>query len=468
MLARAGATEAAWSLFEREPHGIEALTLKGRLLKDRAASQHGAARSALLREAAEAYAEAARAAPATYPLINAATLSLLGGARARAVQLATETLMLLESGAHAPDTRYWLAATRAEALLLLDREVEARAALREAIAGTPRAWEDHAVTLRQFRLILAEQNRPAAWLDACRPPAPIHFAGPIGIAADDMRLEASIEAAIAANGAWIAVGALAAGFDIIAAELLVRAGAELHVVLPAAPEAFVAESVAPAGDRWRSRFEALLAQAAHVDILDLPAGLTAGAASLAEEMAIGCAVHIARLFEVDAIRLRLAGHGATPGAERPGTRCVEVQGGAPGAGGLELPPPDRAVALLGCRHGAAARLAELTGVPAQVVPTGAVFVLDDLATAADVALTLFDTAEAAHVVLDHLPPLPDGSPDTNAIEALLAIPARGYPLATRSAALVLEARGAPFRLALAGASDGIAGSVEFFSLWRGG
>lgn len=468
-LARAGATEAAWALFEREArHGIDALTLKGRLLKDRAASQHGAARSALLREAGETYAEAARAAPATYPLINAATLSLLGGARGRAAQLAAETLALLESGVYAPDTRYWLAATRAEALLLLDREVEARAALREAIAGTPRAWEDHAVTLRQFRLILAEQDRPAAWLDACRPPAPIHFAGPIGIAADDMRLMASIEAAIASNGAGIAVGALAAGFDIIAAELLVRAGAELHVLLPAAPEAFVAASVVPAGGRWRSRFEALLAQAAHVDILDLPAGLSAGATSLAEEMAIGCAVRSARLFDVDAVLLRLADNGAPFGADRPGIRRVEVQGGTAGAGGLDLPLPDRAITLLGCRHAAATLLTELTGIPAQILPTGAVFVLDDLVAAADMALTLFDTAEATHVVLDHLPPFPDGSPDTSAIEALLAIPARSYPLTTRSAALVLEARGAPFRLALAGASDGIAGSVEFFSLWRGG
>lgn len=468
-LARAGATDAAWALFESEPrHGIDALTLKGRLLKERAASQHGAARSALLREAGEVYAEAARAAPATYPLINAGTLSLLGGARARAVQLATETLALLESGAHEPDTRYWLAATRAEALLLLDREVEARAALREAIAGTPRAWEDHAVTIRQFRLILAEQDRPTAWLDACRPPAPIHFAGPLGLAADDIQLEASIEAAIAANGVGIAVGALAAGFDIIAAELLVRAGAELHVVLPAAPELFVAASVAPAGKTWNPRFEALLAGAAHVEILDLPAGLSAGAAALAEEMAIGCAVRGARLLDVDAILLRLAGNGAPPGgSDRPGIRRVEVQGGATGAGGLGLPPPDHAIALLGCRHAAAPQLTELTGAPPHIVPAGAVFALDDLAAAANLVMTLFDATDATHVVLDYRPPVPDGSPDIAALEALLATPARGYPLATRSAALVLEARGAPFRFALAGACDGIAGPVEFFSLWRG-
>jgi len=469
VLARAGATEAAWLLLEGEPrHGADALALKGRLLKDRATSQRGAARTALLREAGQSYAEAARAAPATYPLINAATLSLLGGTPARAAELAAETLILLDSGAHEPDTPYWLAATRAEALLLLGRETEARAVLRAAIAGTPRAWEDHAVTLRQFRLILAEQDRSAAWLDACRPPAPIHFAGPIGIAAGDLRLEASVETVITSVGPGIAVGALAAGFDIIAAELLVRAGAELHVVLPAAPAPFVAASVAPAGDAWCARFETLLDRAARVDILDLPAGLSAAAATLAEEMAIGCAIRSARLLDTEVVLLRLAGSGALPVAARSGIRLVEVRGGTAGGAALDLAPPDDAVTLLGCRHANAGQLADLTGTTVQIGPAGAFVVLDDLAAAAQAALALFDIGGAeAHVVLDYLPPWPDGVPDTAALDALLAIPARGYPIATRSAALVLEARGAGLRLALAGASDGPGESVEFFSLWRG-
>ena len=186
-LARAGAGREAREAFaaaglDRRTDDPAALALKARLIKDNANAATGSERSALLLGAAEAYEAAARLTPATYPLINAATLSLLSGAAGRATRLAADALALLDSGAHEPDTRYWLGATRAEALLLLDREVEARAALREAIAGTPRAWEDHAVTIRQFRLILAEQGKSAAWLDACRPPATLHFAGPIGIA----------------------------------------------------------------------------------------------------------------------------------------------------------------------------------------------------------------------------------------------------------------------------------------------
>lgn len=469
-LARAGAAEAAWSRLEIAPEGerrgVAALTLKGRLLKDRAAAQTGAARVALLRAAGEAYAEAARAAPATYPLINAATLSLLGGAPARAAQLAAETLALLDSGAHEPDTPYWLGATRAEALLLLDREIEARAALREAIAAAPQAWEDHAVTIRQFRLLLAEQGRPAAWLEACRPPSPIHFAGPIGIA-DAGRLEAAIAAAIDPVAPGTAIGALAAGFDIVAAELLLRHGAELHVVLPAVPELFVAASVAPARAGWTARFEALLGAAARVDILDLPAGLSAGAAALAEEMALGCAIRSARLLEVDAVLLRLAGNpAATDTAERDGVRRLEVRGATNGAGGRALGPPDRPLALLGCRHADAERLGTATGAPVRIAPAGAFVTLEDLGQAADASLALFAPGDSdAHVALDYVPPCADGTPDSVALEALLAMPSRGYPVATRSAALALEARGAPVRLALAGASAGMSAPVEFFSLW---
>lgn len=471
-LARAGATGSAREAFvlagfDRRDDDVAALTLKGRLFKDIASSATSVERSALLLSAAEAYEAAAKLAPATYPLINAATLALLSGAPARAARLASETLALLDSGVHEPDTAYWLGATRAEALLLLDREVEARAALREAIAGTPRAWEDHAVTLRQFRLILAEQGKSAAWLDACRPPATVHFAGPIGIAADDTRLEAAIDAALAATAPGMAIGALAAGFDIVAAERLVRAGAELHVVLPGAVDAFVEASVAPAGAAWRARFEALLAAAASVETLDLPAGLSAGAAVLSEEMALGCAVRNARSFGVDAVMLRLAGtSGTADPPERAGLRRVEVPGVASdtATARVALTAPDRPTALLGCRHVAADALGRLSPSAIQPTPVGVFSVWEDLSAAAAAATALFRADPAAHAVLDYAPACADGTPDSAALDALLAIPAPRYPIVTRAAALVLDARGTPFRIAVAGESAGLAGSVEYFSL----
>ncbi len=67
--------------------------------------------------------------PGTYPLINAATLSLLSGDRAQAEEIAREVLERIAREPDEPETPYWRAATEAEALLLLGRTGEARAAL---------------------------------------------------------------------------------------------------------------------------------------------------------------------------------------------------------------------------------------------------------------------------------------------------------------------------------------------------
>ncbi|WP_204306065.1 tetratricopeptide repeat-containing protein, partial [Stenotrophomonas maltophilia] len=74
------------------------LALHGRLLKDRALGLSGPARQATAAQAADAYAAAARLRPATYPLINAATLSLIAGAHGAVQRLADEALALLDAG----------------------------------------------------------------------------------------------------------------------------------------------------------------------------------------------------------------------------------------------------------------------------------------------------------------------------------------------------------------------------------
>src|SRR5262249_14250036 len=61
-----------------------------------------------------------------------------------------------------------------------------------------------------------------------------------------------------------AYGSLAGGADILWAEALLRAGAELHVVLPFARAEFVEESVAPSRPGWLERFGRFLSSAASV------------------------------------------------------------------------------------------------------------------------------------------------------------------------------------------------------------
>jgi len=71
----------------------------GRLLKDRALCLCGTERNRLFLEAANAYTRASEINKATYPLINAATLSMLAGRHEQAQALAHQVLSLTQSDA---------------------------------------------------------------------------------------------------------------------------------------------------------------------------------------------------------------------------------------------------------------------------------------------------------------------------------------------------------------------------------
>ena len=291
-IARAGNPARAWALFLSSGWGERTddpkpLTLKGRLLKDQAKASDGADRARLYGLAAEAYAAAAALERDSYPLINAAALALLGGKPERARSLAQEALELLESDPEQGENAYWRAATRAEALLLLGDDTGARAALAEGISKLLYAWEDHAATIGQFELILAEQGKDAAWLDRHRPPPSLYFSGIIGLNDKDVTIQQDIDAIIAREQPGFGFGALAAGADILVAEALHKAGAELHVILPYPVDRFRELSVAPYGDHWCARFDALVEVAASLDVLtELPDE---------EERSIGVAVELADL-----------------------------------------------------------------------------------------------------------------------------------------------------------------------------
>ncbi|TIX49710.1 TRAFs-binding domain-containing protein [Alteraurantiacibacter aquimixticola] len=309
-LARSGDTERAWRLFEASglasaADNADALSLKGRLTKDRALKAAGEERSALFGQAQSAYLAAAALRPATYPLINAATIALLAGNREEAQKTAALILAMLDSGEHEPETEYWLKATRAEACLLHGRIDDARKALADAVRAAPAAWEDHASTLRQFRLILETLGEPSEWLDTLRPPASLHFNGIIHLAPDHDEVVHAIEDAVAELAPGFGFGPLAAGSDIIAAEAIVRGGGELHVVLPASIDAFRRESVGILGEDWIDRFDRLLETATTVETLpDLDEVSEAGI-KLANQVAMGLAIRQARMLETHAYALRI-------------------------------------------------------------------------------------------------------------------------------------------------------------------
>ncbi|MEW5998216.1 tetratricopeptide repeat-containing protein [Blastomonas sp. CCH1-A6] len=320
-LARSGSPERAWSLMAE--HGLldsasdpKALTLQARLVKDRAKrAGAGSGRARLFDQSAQLYARAAEIARSSYPLINAASLSLFAGKPVQARRFAEDVLDLIAADPAEGETPYWREATRAEALLLLDHEAEARAALGTAMARQPHAWEDHAATIQQFALILAEKGWDAAWLDMHRPPPSIHFSGITGLDPDASDVVAAIAQFIASERPGFAFGALAAGADLLFAEAFTAwrdaecPAAELHVVLPYPVDQFRQISVAAFGDRWTSRFDEALAQASTVTAYGLGDPKLPLAVDYADRVAMGRAVRNAQVLASQAGAVTVLGKG---------------------------------------------------------------------------------------------------------------------------------------------------------------
>lgn len=315
-LLRAGAVDRAASLFEAGGFAANqadpaALAVKGRLLKAYARRAPVVRRQELMGQAAEAYAAANALAPAPYLAINAATLHLLAGDGESAESGAQAVLDLLDAPVAPADTPYFLAATRAEARLLLGDEGGARLALAQAVAHDPDGWDDRASTLVQLREIIARQGGDPAWLDRFAPPVSLHFAGHMGLAAGgagEAELAAELDRLLPQLNIGFAWGALAAGADIIIAERLMQSGVEVHAVLPCPPDRFVLQSVAPAGDAWVARFRALLDAVASLSVAD-PDPATRHdplATAFAGELAIGGALRNAARYAAPACQLIVA------------------------------------------------------------------------------------------------------------------------------------------------------------------
>jgi len=310
-LARSGALDRALRLFNDE--GLETvaddaavLSVKGRLLKDQARRGLGDDRMRLWRAAGDAYGRAADISGATYHLINAATLSLLGGDAGLAGDRARRVLETLDSGQDIAETPYYLAATRAEALLLLSRRDEAEAALRQAVRLAPSAWEDHATTRRQFRLILSVTGEDDGWVELLRPPSSLHFAGPM-IQVETPQLREAIDRLLQDSRTGFAFGALAGGADIIVAEAVLDHGAELEVVLPFPPGRFRATSVEPLGRDWPVRFDRILSRSTLRPLQEsAPHATGLAQVKIAAEVAMGRAAMNARALSDEAMQLILA------------------------------------------------------------------------------------------------------------------------------------------------------------------
>lgn len=286
-LARAGATRraeeqydhlglaAAASASEDERLRSDLLALGGRLAKDRALDATGEERRRWARTACERYASSGAA--HGYGDVNAATMAAVAGdldrARHHALRALAAAVAPDEGASAAPDAadttqRYWRAATVAEACCVLGDHARAGTALVEADAVAAGDLGAKATTRRQLLLLADAGFGDPSLLDHLHMPGVVAFGGHrlVEGAESTADLGARAAAVVTDQRVGVAHGSLACGADILWAEALLAAGAELHIVLPFDPEEFVATSVRPGGDGWVGRHRDVLEAATTVTV----------------------------------------------------------------------------------------------------------------------------------------------------------------------------------------------------------
>jgi hypothetical protein len=356
-LARLGDTERAMELFAAyrldqsgDPHER---AIGARLLKDRAlALPAGEARHVALTKALAAYHAVYLDSGDSFPGINAATLALLAGDGDRAAAIAAA---LLADPAVANPGDYYMAATQAEALLLLGRTGDVGTALARARRRAGSDYGALATTARQLAMVadhlgMGERAR-AALLAPLAPPRVAHFCGHMFAAdpAAEARLDDALDRLIAEEEIGFAYGALACGGDMLFAEAALARGVELHIVLPFEEADFLAQSVRPGGEGWAARYHACVEGAADI----LAASQMAFFGNPAQygygsRMAMGLARLRAQHLGAEAVQVAVwdgvestgpAGTGADVAAWRASGGRTRIVDPGPVARALERPPP---------------------------------------------------------------------------------------------------------------------------------
>lgn len=422
-MARTGSPARAWTAYVESGWDAvldnpKALTLKGRLLKDQAKAAARSDQEPLYAAAAKAYNDAAALGMDSYPLINAAALSLLGGDSHKAAELAAHVLGLIDNNPNEGENGYWRGATRAEALLLMHHEAEARTALSDAISHLPDAWEDHAATIGQFSLILDKQGRSKDWLDNYRPPSSVHFSGIIQMDDKDGVTQQAIENFLAKERPGFAYGALAAGTDLLFAKAFLAhkaalmPAAQLHITLPLPAAQFRALSVQPFGDQWLADFDDVMAQADTVTILGMDDPPLELSIQLADDVAMGSAMRNAANLQSRALALTIMADGESlrphlDGWQQQGLPITIIKGKRLNSQKSNSRPQkdSQSIAtLIWVKHGNADQLSTIIGDSAIIhrAEHGHWLVIEDVSEAWRIASTIqTDKANEANISLLH-------------------------------------------------------------------
>lgn len=356
-LARAGAIDFARTEYvrlglDRIDDDPDVIALGARLLKDVALAARGRRRAAFAKASTRRYHDLFQRFGGLYGAVNAATMTLVAGDRAGGEARAASALRIPPPAELTGEAAYYEAASRAEARFLTGEQDTARATLAQALTLAPKAYAAHASTLRQLEMLCRETGSDPAWLSAFRPPVCAHFTGHIlnasgegalnGELGSDLRRQA--DRVVREQRIGFGYGGLAAGADIVFAEALLAAQAELHVVLPVSLESFIAVSVAPFGGDWIARFDRCFTHATSVRYASRDPYVGDGQVfAYASQIAMGCAVLRAQTLSTDAIQVAVwDGHPASG----PAGVAVDLAYWARGGRRREIievrrPPPSR-------------------------------------------------------------------------------------------------------------------------------
>lgn len=269
-LARLGDTARGLRLYE--DYGlaligdVDSLSLKARLLKDLAFAAGPVPDLQQLLDACMLYVAAFRRTRSSYPAINAATLAKIANRPRLAESLARTVVREL---AQDEPRGYFAFATLAEAMVVLGDIDGAVDALTRAMEQPDAEVGARSTTVLQLQRLIAAQGEASGMdglLKLIQPPRVAMFCGNIFVSAPELEasLTEKMRRQIKEERVGFAYGALAAGSDILIAEMLLEVGAELHIVLPFTEVDFLAQSVAPAGDTWVDRYHACKAAATTV------------------------------------------------------------------------------------------------------------------------------------------------------------------------------------------------------------
>jgi class 3 adenylate cyclase len=315
-LARSGATAQAEQAFSdlqlSDESSAEIVALAARLAKDRALTAVGYEPVAL-RRAAALYLRSCDGVDDYYPLINAATLSLLAGDPERSRVLAEAARSACEqSRPDTPERNYYVYATKAEAAVLLGDPDAAHAWLQAGKSALPDDHAAHASTRKQLRLVCSKAGVDAKLLSALEPAPIFHISATPHGEIDREAIESLSRQRIA-----FAFAGLATPNEVVVAEALLSLGAALHVVLPYEPHEVRRMVMDPMGGSWSARFDHCIAQASAYTAATTDGELGDELVSrYADDLAMGLACLRARHLDGIATQLVLARDEMPPAAAR--------------------------------------------------------------------------------------------------------------------------------------------------------